>query len=62
MATVTEPTTNKALQEANARLRLLIESVQGGLTIIEGSRVVYVSNQLCQILPKSSNLRGMFAV
>ena len=50
MATVTEPAMNKALQEANERLRLLIESVQGGLTIIEGSRAVYVSNQLCQIL------------
>ena len=50
MATVTEQMIGKALQEANARLRLLIESVQDGLTIIEGSRVVYVSNQLCQIL------------
>jgi PAS domain S-box-containing protein len=48
----------KALQESNARLRLLIESVQGGLTIIEGSRVVYVSNQLCQILGYSREELG----
>lgn len=41
---------DRALQEAGARLRLLIESVQGGLSISEGSRVVYVSNQLCQSL------------
>jgi len=58
MATVTEPAMNKALQEAIARLRLLIESVQGGLTIIEGSRVVYVSNQLCQILGYSREELG----
>lgn len=58
MATVTEPTMDKALQKANARLRLLIESVQGGLTIIEGSRAVYVSNQLCQILGYSREELG----
>jgi PAS domain S-box-containing protein len=58
MATVTEPAMNKALQEAIARLRLLIESVQGGLTIIEGSRVVYVSSQLCQILGYSREELG----
>ena len=49
MATVTEPMMHKAQQEANARLRMLIGSVQGGLTIYEGSRVVYVNNQLRQI-------------
>ncbi len=50
MATVTEPTRNRALQEAIARLRLLIGSIQGGLTIIEGNRIVFVSSQLGQIL------------
>jgi PAS domain S-box-containing protein len=60
MATVTEPMINAALQEANARLRLLIGSIQGGLTIIEGSRVVYVNNQLRQILGYSrEELRRM---
>jgi PAS domain S-box-containing protein len=58
MATVKEPTMDKALQEANARLRLLIESVQGGLTIFEGNRAVYVSNQLCQILGYSREELG----
>ena len=61
MATVTEPAMNKALQEAIARLRLLIESVQGGLTIIEGSRIVYVSNQLCQILGYSREELGLMS-
>ena len=50
MTTVTGPIAGQALQEANARIRLLIESVQGGLTIIEGERVVYVNSQLVQIL------------
>lgn len=58
MGTVSEPTMNMDLQEANARLRLLIDSVQGGLTIIEGSQVVYVSNQLCQILGYSREELG----
>jgi PAS domain S-box-containing protein len=58
MVTVSEPTMNQDLQEANARLRLLIESVQGGLTIIEDRRVVYVSNQLCQILGYSREELG----
>ena len=50
----------KALQEANARIRLLIESVQGGLTIIEGDRVVYLNSQLGQILGFSrEELAGM---
>ena len=60
MAIVTEPAANKALQEANARIRLLIESVQGGLTIVEGDRVVYVNSQLGQILGYSrEELAGM---
>ena len=60
MATVTEPMLDKALQEANARIRLLIESVQGGLTIIENDRVVYVNSQLVQILGYSrEELSGM---
>ncbi|MGD8902825.1 MAG: PAS domain S-box protein, partial [Anaerolineae bacterium] len=60
MVNVTEPMMNAALQEANARLRLLIGSIQGGLTIIEGSRVVYVNNQLRQIFGYSrEELRRM---
>ncbi|NIV34696.1 MAG: PAS domain S-box protein, partial [Anaerolineae bacterium] len=60
MATVTEPAMDKALQEANARIRLLIESVQGGLTIVEGDRIVYVSRQLGEILGYSrEELVGM---
>lgn len=60
MVTGAGPPPSKALLEANARLRLLIDSVQGGLTIIEGSRVVYVNNQLCQILGFSKEeLKGM---
>ena len=60
MENVTEPMMNAALQEANARLRLLIGSIQGGLTIIEGSRVVYVNNQLRQIFGYSrEELRRM---
>lgn len=50
MATVTGPNRDRALQEATARLRLLIGSIQGGLTIIEGNRVVFVNSQLGQIL------------
>ncbi len=51
---------DKALQEANARIRLLIESVQGGLTIVEGDRIVYVSRQLGEILGYSrEELVGM---
>ncbi len=50
MATVAEPKLNGALRETQERLRLLVGSVPGGLTIIEGSRVVYVNDQLCQIL------------
>ena len=60
MANVTEQAMDKALQEANARIRLLIESVQGGLTIVEGDRVVYVNRQLGQILGYSRDeLAGM---
>ena len=60
MATVTEPVLDKALQEANARIRLLIESVQGGLTVIENDRVVYVNSQLVRILGYSrEQLVGM---
>jgi PAS domain S-box-containing protein len=60
MATGTGPTSSKAQQEANARLRLLVDSVQGGLTVVEGTRVVYVNNQLCQILGYSKEeLKGM---
>ena len=60
MATTTEPMAGQALQEANARIRLLIESVQGGLTIIEGDRAVYVNSQLVQILGYSrEELAGM---
>jgi PAS domain S-box-containing protein len=60
MVTGTGPLPSRALQEANARLRLLIDSVQGGLTIIEGSRVVYVNNQLSQMLGYSKEeLKGM---
>jgi len=60
MATITEPKLDKALQEANARIRLLIESVQGGLTIMENERVVYVNSQLVQILGYSrEELMGM---
>jgi PAS domain S-box-containing protein len=60
MATGTGPLPSRALQEANARLRMLIDSVQAGLTIIEGSRVVYVNSQLCQILGYSKEeLKGM---
>lgn len=60
MATGTGPTSSKAQQEANARLRLLVDSVQGGLTVVEGTRVVYVNNQLCQILGYTKEeLKGM---
>ena len=60
MATITEPAVDRALQEANTRIRLLIESVQGGLTIVEGERVVYVNRQLGQILGYSrEELAGM---
>ena len=60
MATATEPVLDTALQEANARIRLLIESVQGGLTIIENDRVVYVNSQLVRMLGYSrEQLAGM---
>ena len=60
MATSTEPAVDRALQEANTRIRLLIESVQGGLTIVEGERVVYVNRQLGHILGYSrEELAGM---
>lgn len=50
MADSADPRLEKTWREWTERFRLLVEAVEDGLTLIEGGRVVFVNDRLCEVL------------
>jgi PAS domain S-box-containing protein len=50
MADSADPRLEKTWREWVERFRLMVEAVEDGLTLIDGGRVVFVNDRLCEIL------------